>query len=431
MESLGATRSASPVSRVDVSHLGHTALANGAALAGRYRIIRQLGRGGMGVVYQAEDLRLGHPVALKFLPPTLAADAHRLAQFHNEVSVARQVSHPNVCRVYDIGDADGHLFLSMEYVDGLDLAAHVSTRGAFSEEAAVDVIRGICAGLAAVHARGVLHRDLKPANIMMATSGQPKLMDFGIAAAVDNRGERRSEGTPTYMAPEQLAGADATTKSDIYALGLVMFEMLTGSRGVTAGTFDELACAQETLASDISERLPRASPRLRQAIAQCLAPDPAARPASAHEVSALLQTVVLDARATTRRWFQLVAQSGAVPLMTVGGGMVLRANGLDAIIGALMLLTVVVLVAIEIRYPLGWEAVYKGHAIRFRNHPIFGERLYVDGQLVDRGRFGRSGTLRGTIERGAGAGERITAHVRSSATFLSCRIVAESFAPAT
>ncbi len=197
---------------------------------------------------------------------------------------------------------------------------------------------------------------------MIATSGQPKLMDFGIAAAGDNRGERRSEGTPTYMAPEQLAGADATTKSDIYALGLVMFEMLTGSRGVTAGTFDELVCAQENLASDISERLPRASPRLRQAIAQCLASDPAARPASAHEVSALLQTVVLDARATTRRWFQLVAQSGAVPLMAVGGGMVLRANGVDAIIGALMLLTVAVLVAIEIRYPLGWEAVYKGHA---------------------------------------------------------------------
>jgi serine/threonine protein kinase len=131
---------------------------------------------------------------------------------------------------------------------------------------------------------------------MMATSGQPKLMDFGIATAGDNRGERRSEGTPTYMAPEQLAGADATTKSDIYSLGLVRFEMLTGSRGVTAGTFDELVRAQETLASDISERLPRASPRLRQAIAQCLAPDPALRPASAHEVSALLQTVVGGSR---------------------------------------------------------------------------------------------------------------------------------------
>jgi len=405
------------------------ALVHGVVLAGRYRIIRQVGRGGMGVVYQADDLRLGHPVALKFLPPTLAADPHRLTQFHREVSIARQVSHPNVCRVYDIGDADGHLFLSMEYVDGLDLAAHVSSRGALAEETAVDVIRGICAGLAAVHARGVLHRDLKPANIMMAMSGQPKLMDFGIAAAADTLGEQRSEGTPTYMAPEQLAGADATTKSDIYALGLVMFEMLTGSQAVTAGTIDELVRGQETLASDVSARLPRASAGLRQAIVQCLARHPAARPASAHEVSALLQTVVLDARATTRRWLQLVAQGGTAPLMIVGGGMVLRARGPDAIVGALMLLTVVVMLAIELRYPLGWQAVYKGHVIRFRNHPLFGERLYVDDELVDRGRFGRSVTLRGTIERGAGAGERLTAHVRSGASFLSCRIVAESFAP--
>jgi hypothetical protein len=427
--SWGAAASVSPVSPEDISHAGYAALADGVLLADRYRIIRQLGRGGMGVVYQAEDSRLGHPVALKFLSPSLAADAHRLAQFHNEVSIARQVSHRNVCRVYDIGDADGLLFLSMEYVDGLDLAAHVSSRGPFVEEDAIDVIRGICAGLAAVHARGVLHRDLKPANIMLARSGQPKLMDFGIAAAADNRGDRRGEGTPKYMAPEQLAGADATVKSDLYALGLVMFEMVSGSPGVRAGTIDELVRAQETLASDIPKRLPLASVRLQQAIAQCLAPDPAARPASAQEVSALLQTIVLDARATTRRWFQLVAQAGTAPLILVGGGMVLRANGSDAIIGALMLLAVVVLMAIELRYPLGWEAVYKGHAIRFRNHPIFGERLYIDDQLVDRGRFGGSVTLRGTIERGAGAGERITAHIRSAASFLSCRIVAESFAP--
>ena len=109
--------------------------------------------------------------------------------------------------------------------------------------------------------------------------------------------------------------------------------------------------------------------------------------------------------------------------------MVLSARGTDAIVGALMLLVVVVLVAIALRYPLGWEAAYKGHVIRFSNHPLFGERLYVDNQLVDRGRFGRNVTLRGTIERGAGAGERITAHVRSAASYLSCRIVAESFAP--
>jgi hypothetical protein len=429
VQSFGGSRSVSAVAGTATFQIRDAPLAPGAALAGRYQIVRQLGRGGMGVVYQADDLRLGHPVALKFLPAALAADAHRLAQFHNEVSVARQVSHPNVCRVYDIGDVDGQLFLSMEYVDGLDLSAHLGARGAFTEEAAVDVIRGICAGLAAVHARGVLHRDLKPANIMMTASGQPKLMDFGIAAvAGEDRGERHSEGTPAYMAPEQLAGADATTRSDIYALGLVMFEMLTGSRVVSADTLDDLTRQQQTLASEVSARLRHASPRLRQAIAQCLERDPAARPASAHEVSALLQTVVLDARATARRWFQVSVQTVTVPLTFLGGSMVLRENAGSPIVGALMLLTMVVLVAIELRYPLEWRTVYKGHTIRFRNHALFGERLYVDDQLVDRGRFGTNVTLRGTIERGAGAGERLTAHVRCSHSSLSCRIVAESFA---
>jgi Protein kinase domain len=433
VQSFGGARSVSAIAGAATFQIRDAPLAPGAALAGRYQIVRQLGRGGMGVVYQADDLRLGHPVALKFLPAALALDAHRLAQFHNEVSVARQVSHPNVCRVYDIGDVDGQLFLSMEYVDGLDLSAHLAARGAFAEEAAVDVIRGICAGLAAVHARGVLHRDLKPANIMMTASGQPKLMDFGIAAAAgenrgEDRGERYSEGTPAYMAPEQLAGADATTRSDIYALGLVMFEMLTGSRVVSAGTLDELTRQQQTLASEVSARLPHASPRLRQAIAQCLERDPAARPASAHEVSALLQTVVLDARATVRRWFQIAVQTAAVPLTFLGGSMVLRENAGSPIVGALMLLTMAVLAAIELRYPLEWRTVYKGHTIRFRNHPVFGERLYVDDQLVDRGRFGTNVTLRGTIERGAGAGERLTAHIRCTHSSLSCRIVAESFA---
>jgi hypothetical protein len=248
IESFGDARSVSPVRRVAVSQIPSAALTSGVVLADRYRIVRQLGRGGMGVVYHAEDLRLGHPVALKFLSTALAGDARRLVQFHNEVSVARQVSHPNVCRVDDIGDVNGQLFLSMEYVDGVDLAAQLGRRGAFSEEAAVDIIRGICAGLAAVHARGVLHRDLKPANIMMTASGQPKLMDFGIAAvAGEAQGERFSEGTPAYMAPEQIAGAEATTKSDIFALGLVMLEMMTASRAVTAGTLDELTSQQQAL----------------------------------------------------------------------------------------------------------------------------------------------------------------------------------------
>jgi serine/threonine protein kinase len=141
-------------------------------LAGRYRILRQLGRDGMGIVYHADDLRLGHAVALKFLPSALAADEHRLNAFHREVSVARQITHPNVCRVYDIGDADGHLFLSMEYIDGEDLATAIARRGAMPESEGIELVRQFCAGLAAVHVQGVLHRDLKPANIMLGPHGR-------------------------------------------------------------------------------------------------------------------------------------------------------------------------------------------------------------------------------------------------------------------
>ena len=128
-------------------------------LDGRYRIIGLLGRGGMGEVYRADDLRLGQPVALKFLPEDLRRDPVRLSQFHNEVRTARQVSHPNVCRVYDIGEAEGLLYLSMEYVDGEDLATSLRRIGRFPEDKAAEIARQLCAGLAAAHQRGVIHRD--------------------------------------------------------------------------------------------------------------------------------------------------------------------------------------------------------------------------------------------------------------------------------
>src|SRR5687767_13659584 len=147
--------------------ISHGRFAPGAVLDNRYRIIGLIGRGGMGEVYRADDLRLGQPVALKFLPDAVGTDAKRLAQFHNEVRTARQVSHPNICRVYDIGEVDGHLFLSMELVDGEDLASSLRRIGRFPEDKATDIARQLCAGLAAAHERGVLHRDLKPANVML------------------------------------------------------------------------------------------------------------------------------------------------------------------------------------------------------------------------------------------------------------------------
>ena len=267
--------------------IDHGRFAPGAIIDGRYRIIGLLGKGGMGEVFRADDLRLGQPVALKFLPEALARDAARLAQFHNEVRTARQVSHPNICRVYDIGEIDGHLYLSMEYVDGEDLATSLRRIGRFPEDRAIEIVRQLCAGLAAAHDRGVLHRDLKPANIMLDGAGKVRLMDFGLAAA--GRVEDIRAGTPAYMAPEQLEGREVTARSDIFALGLVMYELFTGRRAFTAKTVAELVAQQEAGTLTMPTAVVAAiDPAVERAIIRCLDPDPQRRPASALAVSASL-----------------------------------------------------------------------------------------------------------------------------------------------
>lgn len=403
--------------------------APGALIASRYQIVQLLGRGGMGVVFRADDLRLGHPVALKFLTATLASDPRRLQAFHNEVRLSRQISHPNVCDVYDIGDTDGHLFLSMEYLEGQDLATILAQRGALPEADAVDLARQVCAGLAAVHARGVLHRDLKPANIMISADGVARLMDFGIAMSGDSdEPERITEGTPAYMAPEQLVERQVSVRSDIYALGLVLYELFTGRRLFEAKTLEELTTQHSAVATQVLQDLGAITPRLREVVMACLERDPAKRPASAEAVAGMLQVVLLDEETRSRRLLQVITQASFGPLVVLGTLLTLT-GGTFTTIGVVFLAACAVLVGHELRNPLGWEVTYKGHRIRFQNHPLFGERLYIDGALADRGRFGFEVTLRATIEQGRGAGERITAYVSGNFTRLACRIVAESFAP--
>jgi len=201
----------------------------------------------MGEVYRAEDLKLSQIVAIKFLPASLSRDAGALARFHSEVRIARQVSHPNVCRVFDIGDADGIPFLTMEYVDGEDLSSLVRRIGRLSADKAVEIARQICAGLAAAHERAVIHRDLKPANLMLDSTGRIRITDFGlasIAASIEASDVRA--GTPAYMAPEQLEGKEVTAKSDLYSLGLVLYEILTGKRAFNATTLPELIRQRES-----------------------------------------------------------------------------------------------------------------------------------------------------------------------------------------
>jgi serine/threonine-protein kinase len=267
---------------------GPARFAPGAMIAARYRLVALLGRGGMGEVYRADDLTLDQPVALKFLPEGVAADAARLAQFHNELRIARQVSHKNVCRLYDLGDADGRRFLTMEYVDGEDLASLLRRIGRFPPDKAIDVARQLCAGVAAAHERGVIHRDLKPANVMLDGDGNVRITDFGIATAAADGGAALA-GTPQYMAPELLAGKAASAKSDIYALGLILFEIFTGRRAYDAKTISDLKQLHDTGTIVTPSAIVRdLDPAVERVIMRCLARDPEQRPASALTVAVAL-----------------------------------------------------------------------------------------------------------------------------------------------
>jgi predicted Ser/Thr protein kinase len=259
-------------------------------LAGRYRIIAMLGKGGMGEVYRADDLTLGQQVALKFLPEAASRDEEALARFRNEVRTARRVSNPNVCRVYDVGEIDGQTFLSMEYIDGEDLASLLRRIGRLPHDKALEIARQLCAGLGAAHHEGVLHRDLKPSNIMLDGRGHAMITDFGLAGMsgqIDANDFRT--GTPTYMAPEQLAGKEVTLKSDIYSLGLVLYEIFTGKRAFEAATLAELVRTRgEGPPSSPSSRVKDIDPMVERAIMRCLEPDPDSRPSSAIALAAAL-----------------------------------------------------------------------------------------------------------------------------------------------
>ena len=262
----------------------------GTLVSHRYRIISLLGRGGMGEVYRADDLRLGQQVALKFLSVELQKDIALVQRLLHEVRTARQVSHPNVCRVWDIGEHEGTQFLSMEYVDGESLASLLKRIGRLPLDKALDVSRQLCAGLAAAHDQKILHRDLKPGNVMLDSRGRVRIADFGIALLAEEIGEPElAVGTPGYMAPEQLAGREVTFRSDIYSLGVLLYEIFTGRRPFEAVTFAELLRLQEDSSPPSPSRwVDGLNPAIERAIVRCLARDPEDRPASVRAVAAAL-----------------------------------------------------------------------------------------------------------------------------------------------
>jgi hypothetical protein len=268
------------------SSIDHGAFTPGTLLAARYRIVGLLGRGGMGEVYRADDLTLGLPVALKFLRGDESTLAARL---RDETRTARQVSHPNVCRVHDVAEWNGRPFVSMEYVDGEDLAALLRRIGRLPPDKAVEIIRQVCAGLAAAHERGVLHRDLKPANVMLDGRGKVRITDFGLASFADDAQTGEVAGTPAYMAPEQVAGRGLSPQTDLYAVGLLLFELLAGTQPHSAASLAERrqqpAAPKPALPPSVRTSI---DPRIIDVIDRCLEAEPLRRPESALRVAAAL-----------------------------------------------------------------------------------------------------------------------------------------------
>ena len=285
----GPTIPDAPDSRPPSSHPSssvHGRFDPGTRLGSRYRVVGLLGRGGMGEVYRADDLELNQSVALKFLPERVSRNAGDLARLRGEVRTARQIAHPNVCRTYDISEADGQVFVVMEYVDGEDLASVLRRLGRPSSDKALEIARQLCLGLGAAHENGVVHRDLKPANIMIDGRGRVRITDFGLAGTTEEiAAERGSAGTPAYMAPEQARSGAASPQSDIYSLGLVLYEVFTGKRATDMTPRpDPTRPSSDSSVRTPSSLVPDIDPAVERVILRCLEQDPARRPQSAYAV---------------------------------------------------------------------------------------------------------------------------------------------------
>jgi cell division protein FtsN len=278
-----------------------TIVAEPAGIPARFKILSELGYGGMGIVYKVRDVETDEIVALKLLKPEIAADPRMREELRQEVCLARKVTHKNVCRIHELYRSPASSFISMEFVSGETLLSKLGRGGALSVVESIGIVRQICAGLREAHAHGIVHRDLKPANIMIDASGVVKIMDFGIArhSQENNHFTTTITGTPEYMAPEQIELKAMGPRTDIYALGLLLYEMVTGTQAFTGGTAIAVAVKQlHDAPKRPSEIVPSIPPGLQAVILKCLRKNSESRFLSVDELDrALCQPAATSATA--------------------------------------------------------------------------------------------------------------------------------------
>src|SRR6266481_1576804 len=305
-------------------------LEKGTVLAVRYEILRLLGRGGMGAVYKARDTELDRTVALKLIRPELAKNPEMVRRFKQELILARQVTHKNVIRIFDLGQSDGIKFITMDFVEGQDLRALLLEKGKFLPEQAARVMLQICRALEAAHAESVIHRDLKPQNIMLTQDGRVYVMDFGIARSAYLPGMTQTGaliGTPEYMSPEQARGEKLTERSDLFSLGIIFYELLTGKSPYPAdaplGTLWKRLQEKPKPPVDVDPTIPKP---LNDIVMKALEVDPEDRWARAREMAQQLEiwlgpsadssTIFLPAKGSGGDWKG--APAALVVLLMVG-----------------------------------------------------------------------------------------------------------------
>jgi serine/threonine-protein kinase len=272
----------------------------GTLLLERFRIVRKIGRGGFGVVYLVEDAKIEEELILKILHPQLSADETMAQRFVQELKLTRKITHKNVIRIYDFLDLGGAHAVSMEYFPGRDLATLVEESGHIPLRKSLGILAQVCEGLSAAHAQGVIHRDIKPGNILVGAGDVTKILDFGLASSQQHAGSKLTQsgiliGSPDYMAPEQITGDPADHRADLYSLGIVMYELFSGTRPFAAETpvkvlFQHLEGNVEPL----GKRVAGLPPGVEALVGAAMARDPNARPASAQELRAWIEREIAN-----------------------------------------------------------------------------------------------------------------------------------------